>query len=182
MQGKGNEAGAPSALSKALWRAHQLLRAKTHLPRVLFAFSRFRLYGLQSRAVHSKALKGNLGKGTGRDGKEAICIYFGLFLFCIATPRTRHYSSTLSTGSPGGVNLAQTNMMAKLRKPRRPSDSQNRPAELTVRIPSSSSSTAYAGRGDQYATSSAVAPLALDGLRDLPISQGDFRGSVILDS
>ncbi|KAJ9122594.1 hypothetical protein QFC22_002023 [Naganishia vaughanmartiniae] len=77
-------------------------------------------------------------------------------------------------------------MMAKLRKPRRPSDSQHRPAELTVRIPSNSSSTAHTGRGDQYTTSSlttpVVAPWALDGLRDLPISQGDFRQSVIIDT
>ncbi|KAJ9098736.1 hypothetical protein QFC21_004384 [Naganishia friedmannii] len=71
-------------------------------------------------------------------------------------------------------------MMAKLRKPRRPSDSQHRPAQLTVRIPSNSSSTGW--NGQQYTSTPEVAPLALDGLRDLPISQGDFRGSVIIDS
>lgn len=74
--------------------------------------------------------------------------------------------------------LAPAIMIQKLKK-RRPSDSNQRAAELSVKIPSSGYVPYRLDSATSRGAHSDAAPLAA--LPDLFSNQGDFRGSVIID-
>ncbi|KAI5452073.1 hypothetical protein NCC49_001014 [Naganishia albida] len=71
-------------------------------------------------------------------------------------------------------------MIQKLKK-RRPSENNQRPAELSVRIPNSTYASFHLDSATSRSTG-AISAGPLAALPDLSVNQGDFRGSIIIDT
>ena len=72
-------------------------------------------------------------------------------------------------------------MIQKLKK-RRPSENNQRPAELSVRIPNSTYAAFHLDSATSRGTGGEASARPLAGLPDLSVNQGDFRGSIIIDT